>query len=216
MNLSKIKSDLRKDPYVKDIVVFLDKENGIQLASIRIVPNVVITIKSFNESAQPTGYMDLWFHPNNRIFLDVIYCYDQFRGKGIAGNLSQIADFVLKDYSGYIIRGVYQPSQLSTDREKKIERSQEELNERADNFYSSACYTKIYYDDYITDPSKYPDIDVDNDFQLGEEIAKCIITKKVVSNGKYPFKRIKDVLVSENILTHLKNRKTEFLDNEGR
>lgn len=146
------------------------------------------------------GYMNIYFHPNKRFYLDTIYCYDAFRGRGIASNLSEISDFIMQKYQGYKIRGVYEPGQLSTDRINNIARDKEEMEKRADCFYQSTGYKKIEYKDFIEHPEKYPEIDENLDFQLGEEIAKTIIVKNIKTRQKYPFRVINGVLVNENAL----------------
>lgn len=180
--------------------IFLDKNRNIQTAVIRYVPNEILWIDSYNKEQQKTGYINLYFHPNKRIFLDVIYCYDEFRGNGIATQLSDLADYFLKDYSGYMIRGVYEPSQLSIDRENSIVKSQEELNLRATNFYHSSDFSIVSLKDYQKKPSSYPNIDIRNDFQLGEELANYIVVKKITPKHNYHFTEIDGILVSDNAL----------------
>lgn len=98
--------------------------------------------------------MNIFFHPNKRFYLDTIYCYDQFRQSGIATLISELADYILKDYNEYVIRGVYEPGQLSTDRYNNIERSKEELEIAARQFYEKAGYMIIKYYEYLRDKSK--------------------------------------------------------------
>lgn len=180
--------------------IFLDKKGYLQTASIDYVPNVFLSIYSFNTSQQETGYINLYFHPNKRIFLDTVYCYDEFRGNNIAKNLNNLADYLLQNYSGYIIRGVYQPSQLSTDRKNSIVRSKEELDLRATRFYHSCGFSIISLEEYQKNPNKYPDLDIMNDFQLGEELATSIVAKKVKTKSNYYFTEIDGMLVSDDIL----------------
>jgi len=144
--------------------------------------------------------MNICFHPNKRFFLDTIYCYDAFRGRKIASNLSEIADYIMQKYQGYKIRGVYEPGQLSTDRINNITRDKLELENRADNFYQSIGYKKIDYKNYREHPERYSEIDEELDFQLGEEIAKTIIVKDIMPKQQYPFKIINGVLVNKNAL----------------
>lgn len=203
MKLCDLKNKFKDDPYFKSIALFLDKEGNINYVVIRIDPNSLIALKSFDENMKQTGYINIYFHPNKRLFLDTIYCYDDYRGKGIAGNLSEIVDFILKDYSNYIIRGEYNPSQLSSDRENNIYCSKKELETRADNFYRHAGYDKIHYTDYVKNPSKYPDININDDFQLGEEISDCIIVKKIIQKENYHFKELNNLIVSEKIIDFL-------------
>lgn len=144
--------------------------------------------------------MNIYFHPDKRFFLDTIYCYDAFRGRRIASNLSEIADYIMQKYQGYKIRGVYEPRQLSTDRINNITRDKVELEKRADNFYQSMGYKKIDYKDFREHPERYSEIDKELDFQLGEEMAKTIIVKDIMPKQQYPFKVINGVLVNKNAL----------------
>ena len=142
--------------------------------------------------------MNIYFHPNKRFFLDTIYCYDAFRGRKIASNLSEIADYIIQKYQGYKIRGIYEPGQLSTDRINNITRDKVELEKSADNFYQLMGYKKINYKDFREHPERYTEIDEKLDFQLGEEIPKTIIVKDVIPKQQYPFKIINGVLVNKN------------------
>lgn len=202
---------INSDCYIREYAVFCDKDNNIQLASIRIVPKIVISIKSFNLDGNDTGYMNICFHPKNRLFLDTIYCYDKNREKGVATNISLIADYLLQDYQDHIIRGVYEPSQLSTDRDNHIERSIDELHDRADSFYNGAGYKKIYYRDYKQNHSKYPTIDPIYDFKLEEELAECIVIKKIGPNLDNPFTRKDGIITRENVLENLNSEVTKRL-----
>jgi len=75
--------------------IFYDNKGRLQIAIIYCVPGQVISIKTFNENQKETGYMNLYFHHHNRIFLDTIYCYDEFRSNGIAKKISELADYLL-------------------------------------------------------------------------------------------------------------------------
>lgn len=219
MNLAKLKAKIKENSLIKDVAVFLDSKNEIHMASIRIIPNVIIEVVSYNDKFERTGYMTVCFNENNRFFLSGVYCYDEYRGRNVAGNLSKIMDYMLRDYPGYIIRGVYNPTQMSTDRLNHIERPKEELEKRADNFYASAGYTKIYYKDYKANPDKYPDIDEYDEFQRGEGLAKCIIVKKIAPRKKGEqdeFTQIGDVLISRNAMPYVKERSIKTPEGEDR
>lgn len=55
------------------LAYFLDKNNELQTASVLIIPNMSIRIKTFNIDNIQTGYTNLYFHRNNKIYLDTIY-----------------------------------------------------------------------------------------------------------------------------------------------
>ena len=189
-----------KNELIEKVAVFQDKNKQKQIVRINMIPNQFIYLKSYNEELKETGYASIYFHPNNRIFLDTIYCYDEYRGSNIATKLSRLIDYLLQNYEGFIIRGVYEPSQLSTDREKDIHCDKKELDERATNFYYKNGYKKITYEDYINNKELYSYINEQDDFQLGEEISGCIIAKKIQSTKVVGFKDIDGVIVDDSIL----------------
>lgn len=186
---------------------FLDKSGCIENAEIHFLSGTFINIDVYRGNSVVTGYTCLHFHPNQRIFLDVIYCYDQFRSNGIATMISRLTDYLLEPYAGYIIRGVYGPSQLSTDRIQALTRSKEELDQRARNFYQNSGYTIISYDDYLKSPSLYPDLTIDDDFQLGEERANCIVTKKIVPLNSDFFYEENGILLDKRLELDSENKK---------
>lgn len=157
-----------------------DYKGNEQQAIIRINDGIFVGIDTFNQNNDPTGYIRIYFHPNNRLFLDVIYCYDEFLGAGIATLISDLADYVLSGYSGYVIRGAYDPKQLSTDRENQIERSERELDIRAREFYAGAGYEIVEYESYLNNKDKYPYL-VKEDFYCGEGGPTAIVAKEIVS-----------------------------------
>lgn len=174
---------------------FYDNKNNKQYASILINEDRFIGINTFDEDNNPTGYIHVCFHPNNRLFLDTIYCYDQYRRLGIATIISELADYLLKDYTGYIIRGVYKPGQLSTDRENNIERSIEELETSARKFYEKNGYSIIKREDFLNNNENYNYIK-ESDFNLGEDSSNVIVAK-IIQEKEYPF------IEEDNIIYHI-------------
>lgn len=175
---------------------FIDYEGNEQYANIRFNNGISLGIDTFDDKNNHTGYMRIYFHTNNRLYLDVIYCYDEFRGSGIASFISELSDYILSDYEGYVIRGVYEPGQLSTDRENKIERSLEELDLRARKFYSRAGYDIINYEDYSNNKDKYPYLN-DDDFVLGEDSPNTIVAKPIKPKENF-FYEIDEVIYHIN------------------
>lgn len=177
MYLEEIVNNLRCEN--NEYAIFSDSIGEIHIVEIIQKNNAFLSLKSRTKDGDNSGYMNLYFHPNNRIFLDTIYCYDKFRGRNIASNLSILSDYLLQEYEEWMIRGAYEPGQLSTDRLNNIYISKENLNDRAINFYLSNGYRIIEYKDYIKNTSKYAYINEENDFQLGEEKADIIVVKFV-------------------------------------
>lgn len=176
-------------------VKFTDSHGNEQKAIISFRDELFLDIKAFNKENKPTGYMSLYFHSSNRLYLNVIYCYDEFRGLGIATAISNLADYILRDYAGAVIRGAYEPGQLSTDRENKIERSYKDLDARARNFYAKAGYEIVKYEEYLENKEKYPYLNIE-DFYLGEDGPTTIVAKPIVTK-KHPFS-IDDVICHTN------------------
>lgn len=169
---------------IKKQAFFIDNNENEQYANIIINEGIFIGIDTFCNNKQ-TGYTRIYFNPDNRFYLDAIYCLDEFRGIGIATVISELSDYIMSKYEGNIIRGAFKPTQMSTDRDNNIERSEDELDIAARRFYKKSGYEVINYEEYINNPKIYPYIDPE-DFQLGEEIAKTIVAK-VISKKEFSF-----------------------------
>ena len=180
--------------------VFYDNLGDTHVVLVTINPGVFLGIESYNDMGEKTGYINFCFHPHNRIFLESVYCFDNCRSKGVASRISELTDFVLREYVGYIIRGVYLPSQLSIDRECEIYRSPQELDLRATKFYQKNGYEIISLEDYLNNPVLYPNLLKDYDFQLGEELVEVIVTKKIKALEKYQYKEIGGIYVHDNVI----------------
>ena len=160
--------------------------NGIeQIAEIKFNIGVFLAINTYDKNNNHTGYMRMYFHPNNRLYLDVIYCYNEFRGSGIASFISELTDYILRDYQGYVIRGCYEPSQLSTDRENKIDYNNQELDVYVRKFYNKAGYEIIKYEEYLNNQEKYPYLTI-NDFFL-DEGGYNVVVAKIIKLKDYSF-----------------------------
>lgn len=183
--------------------MFIDNIGKVHIAVIRTNPTLFIDISTYSVLYEPTGYMQLWFHPNSRIFLDTVYCYDKYRSRGIASKISDLADYLLRDYIGYIIRGCYEPKQLSTDRQNNIYRDQQELNLRASEFYKKCGYQIVSLKEFLDNPYLYPELNKEDDFQLGEECVSFIVEKKIVPMERYPFFEIDGMYVHNNAIDYI-------------
>ena len=56
--------------FIEKQAYFYDNKNKLQYAEILITKNKFLGIKTFNENNISTGYMHIFVHPNNRLFLD--------------------------------------------------------------------------------------------------------------------------------------------------
>ena len=129
--------------------------------------------------------MNLFFQSNKRIFLSEIYCYDEYRSLGIATLINDLSNYILRDYKGYILRGIYYPTQMSSDL-KNISRTKEELDLRARNFYQKNGYEILNYRDYIKNKEKYSYLSAEDDFIYNGEAVDNIVFK-VIKEEKYNF-----------------------------
>ena len=163
------------------LAYFVDQKDCLQKAVINI-NEACITIDTYDQDENQTGYTCLHFQQDHKIFLEVIYCLDEYRGYGIASYINELTEYLLKDLEGYVIRGNYHPCQLSTDRENHIERSNEELDLRAKAFYNSAGYEIVNYHEFMNNKEKYPYLE-ENDFLLGEEEPGTIVAKPIIKKS---------------------------------
>ena len=181
--------------------VFLDKNADLQIAKISISP-VSVHIKTRNEAGQETGYTNIAVNTDCRFFADTIYCYDDFRKRGIAARLNELMDFTLRNYSGFVIRGSYDPKQLSTDREMNIYRSPEDLERSAHAYYKSAGYKIVSCKEFAKNPDKFPYLNYLLDF-MGEKSApgtEVIVVKQIKPRDNWPFVLVNGLLVREGVL----------------
>ena len=177
--------------------VFTGKNNEYYIATI-YSNNYVLSIEVYDKNLERAGYILIDSNHGNKLFLSAIYTYDKFRGNGIASKLSSLTDYVLRDYEETLLRGVYTPTQLSTDRENNIERPKHELEARASAFYTSNGYTILNHDEYSLNPDKYPEISED-DFWLGEEPSDTIVYKTISKLPKSNYRQINDLIIHKAI-----------------
>ena len=156
------------------LLYFSDNKGNIYHGDIIINENKGILIYAYDKDENEVGYMHIYYPPNNRLFLDVIYCYEKYRQLGIASSLSELADFLFKDCQGHVIRGIYMPGQMSTDRMSKQKFGT--MDNAARMFYAKNGYDVIGYSDYVLNKDKYPYIN-DSDFCLGEDDTDVIVAK---------------------------------------
>ena len=164
---------------------FIQDNNGNLMQAIVDIENDIIRIRMFDTEYNLLGYMTFQIQNNNRIFLFEVYCYDEHRGNGIATKMSELADYVLKDYQGYIIRGVYSPTQMSSDIDN-YSRSYPELEKRARKFYEKNGYEIIDHYKYKVYNDKYSFLDEKEDFTLNGSALNEIVFK-VIKEKEYKY-----------------------------
>ena len=174
---------------------FTDNKFRLNKANI-MINGGYIEIDTFDQSKNPTGYANVHFHQNKRFYLDTIYCYDKYRSSGIGTYISELIEYLLRYNPGYVIRGSYNPMQLSTDLIDRIQRSKEELDLRARAFYKKNGYNIVEYSEFIENQEKYPYL-VKEDFFIGDESDKTIVAKQLVPK-KHSFYERDGILYYDN------------------
>lgn len=190
--------------------VFVDNFGAIHRVEINKRGDMFIALDATDVFGERTGYIRLWVNPNNRFYLSEMYCFNQFRGRGVATFLNDIAEYILKDYEGYVVRGVFEPAQLSTDKLDNVYCSKEELYARAIAFYQKAGYQILTLEDYKKNPENYFGINEIEDFQLGEEIADTIVVKVIKKQENYKVREINGVLVHDSYIEAKKINQDEI------
>ena len=161
-----------------DRIAFFTDKNGNEINTIyNYYPGKHLRINTYCGD-NPCGYLYIYFHPNKRLYLDVIYCYSKFRHTGIGTYMMKLAEYVLRDYSGYLIRGAYEPGFLAVNDSTGVLSSKDELVRNVVNFYCNNDFQIINYIEYVSNPDKYPDV-TESDFILSEYIESVIVAKKL-------------------------------------
>ena len=172
---------------------FHDRENREHFVEITMSDEDGISIKLFDSYGNPSGYMYLDYSLNKRIFLSSIYCYSHFRRSGIATMMNDLAGYLLRNCSGYLIIGAYQPYRASFNDTKL---SNEEMDIAARSFYEKMGYQIVSYDDYLKNRDKY-DYLTCSDFNLHDEVHIPILVVKKIEKKRYPFYEKDGVIYQE-------------------
>lgn len=173
----------KSDAFFKTFGFFKNKFGEIGIAYVKEYPRKFISIITYNEEGEKTGFIDIFVHPS-RFYLSEIYCFKKFRGTGIADNLVLLADYLLKDYVGVIMRGVLMPHDSVLD-DTAISQDICSRNARVEAFYRKSGFDIVKRKEYLANSSKYPLIDYNIDFLKYEEIPDVIIIKQITGNSSY-------------------------------
>lgn len=189
---------------------FKDGDDNLEKVMIGINEGVSIFIDSYTDDDK-TGYLNLYFHPNKKIYLNPIYCYSKYRGLGVAKNLSDIADYLLKDYEDYTIIGIYKPGIMLDSFDEYASSVSEEYADRyARAFYKRAGYDILSQAELIDNPDKYYYIDMDKDFKNNSILEEDeIICKQIIKQDEYNYIEEDDVLT--NIFLYNKKKDVKVL-----
>lgn len=187
-----------------NIAIFTDKQGEAYIALIKNNNIMGITIDVYTIYEEKSSYLEIRINacPAKRVYLNNIYCYEKFRGRGLASHMSTLLDFVLKDYNGYIIYGDFVPSQMSSDTETGT-MTKEELIKRATEFYKKARYDILSYNEYIEAASSYPYLDPETDFMSCKNDYMRIF-KQITPQLEYEYEEVNGILIHKNASKILK------------
>ncbi|HBA37401.1 MAG TPA: hypothetical protein DCY94_01630 [Firmicutes bacterium] len=191
----------KTDAFFKTFGFFKDKYGSLGIAYIQEDLRRFVSIKTYNEEGEPTGFMNIFIHPN-RLYLSEIYCYKKYRGIGIADALIDLSDFTLKDYAVNILRGVLMPHDILDD---DTAPSQDMMVRRArvEAFYKKSGFDIVRRENYLADTSKYPQVDYALDFLYYEEIPETIIIRQVQKSS--PYVEVNGLVFAVNALERLED-----------
>lgn len=161
------------------------KFNSINLkGGVDIIRGKYILIQLSN-SREEVGYMELHFRDVKKVTLEAIYCADKYRRHGIGTTLLDISDALLKNYTGYVLCGEYDPSQMLNDLSKV--RSDKELDKAARSFYLKHGFNIANYKEFKADPKKFPLINI-NDFNIvNKKFGRSVVYKTIEEKDSYRF-----------------------------
>lgn len=188
----------RKDvPQPEKNALFLDKK-GEQCLAIISTSFVGWNIDVYNESGDNIAFLYAYRQPNNYIFLDLIYVYDKYRGRGIADKMNDLFESQID--AGSVVYGTYEPQQVDTD--LAIARPATLLHHSAKNFYTRQNYRIIKYQDWLDHPfGVYPPYINGQVFVTNEsQDPDTIVVKKVKQNQTQAFQEVDGVLVHVDML----------------
>lgn len=212
MNIKEIIEKVKEQNNVykgpSQVALFLDKEQNLCFALIVNVRNLYI-VNVYNEFLNILGYFHLSFFNEKVSYLDVIYTYHHLRGLGIGKQMSNLMDYILKSKDSNFVYGSYMPQQLSDDKRNDIYCSQEELENRAANFYTSTGFHFITAENLKTCIEQFPELNDQNlKAIINLEIEEKIVYKRVDKTKDCKYKDYGDVLIHEDVLK-LKKEKVE-------
>ena len=175
---------------VKEVEFLNSNLNGI----INILKDNYILINLYN-SVEKVGYMETYFHGTKKITLENIYCIDKYRGNKVGSTLLDISDYLLKDYIGYTLCGVYYPCQMLDD--IKILRDPNELDMKARSFYLKHGFDIVSFSEYESDKDKYPLININDFSPTIKKFRRSVVYKKISKLDNYRFKEKDNKLYEE-------------------
>lgn len=130
---------------------------------------------------EKVGFMELYFHGAKKITLENIYCLDKYRRQGVGTLLLDISDYLLKDYEGRILCGVYYPTQMI---DEGVIKTEEELDTAARSFYLKNGFNILKHSDFIKNHKMYPEIGYDY-FSSAYSYGRSIVYKKIEEKDDY-------------------------------
>ena len=203
---------------VKDIdeLFFYDKEE--KLNYLKIIKNDEnITLTSYNDSDERTGYIDAVVN-GDMVIINSIATFSKFRRKGIASNLIDILEFLVGE--NCLLCGSYYPFAITGDKTSDL--SYDIKDKQARSFYGQKGYRIVAKEEFMKTPDNYPELNIDI-FKMAYEISNYSLVYKQASANKYNiFKGYNDIAIFDNPnsicveLNKKTSQKIRFYDGSGK
>ena len=162
------------------------EKKGIKLTNLNlygiaeIIKGKYIMIGLYKTS-EKVGFMELYFRGAKKVTLENIYCMNKYRRQGIGTVLLDISDYLLKDYEGRTLCGVYYPTQMI---EAGVSKTEEELDRAARAFYLDRGFNILKHSEFTNNPKMYPEINY-NDFSSAKSYDRSIVYRKIEAKDEY-------------------------------
>lgn len=180
-------------------VIFYDN-NGNLCYAIMDIDDPLIIIKGYDELGEETSFLKL-LRKEDSWYIDYLVCFERYKNRGIATALLNMADYILKDYNGFIY-GEYSPYSNSV--------SDEKIDEITNSFYVKNGYAIITKKSFLENASDYPELSEKYFEKTKEKLGHSIVFKRNTKKQSYRF------IESDNILMEIEdwNNNTNNIDLE--
>lgn len=198
MTFDRLQLEADRDSYFKTFGFFKDTLGETIAVYIRESLRKYIEIKAYTEEGEEVCLMDVFFYPKKRFYLSDIYCKRKYRGRGIAEQVLDMMEYLLRDYRGYIINGVLYPHEFSNDISAS-RGSYEDLYAHVEHFYNKMGFETVSYAEYCQNRESYPLVEERTDFLEHEHIPDRIILKRLTKK-EFSFVEIDDLIFDKSAL----------------
>lgn len=174
---------------------FLDKNDEIVESEIEmratekseaIDPQKFLHINCFNACGQQIGYITMHTEPYlERIYLDIIYVFDEYRSTGVGQKMFELALQMVSGFDEKKLVGCFSPGNYASER-GNIPFNEDLGKMRANNFYVKNGFEVVVREEFLQHPEIYPKVS-DQDFRAGETTDDACIVIKYLTNESPKF-----------------------------